>query len=108
MTRPAKHITRNRVNGPRRRRSSRELFSGAGRSGMRLRQSTCSLWPTLVLVTALAAGFSCMPSKAPSLAQTDLTVQVVNNLLYVPVRVGGSEPLSFILDTGASATVLSR
>jgi predicted aspartyl protease len=38
----------------------------------------------------------------------DLPVQLVNNLVLVSVRAGGSEPLSFILDTGASATVLNR
>ena len=35
-------------------------------------------------------------------------MQIVNNLVFVSVRVGSSEPLSFILDTGASATVLNR
>jgi predicted aspartyl protease len=43
-----------------------------------------------------------------SATRTDLPLQLVNNLVFVSVRVGSSEPLSFILDTGASATVLNR
>ena len=43
-----------------------------------------------------------------SVTQADLPVQLVNNLLFVSVRVGSSDALSFILDTGASATVLNR
>jgi predicted aspartyl protease len=68
------------------------------------RPSTRSLWPILTLVVTLAAACS---STSP-VTEADLPVQLVNNLLFVPVRVGSSEVLSFILDTGASATVFDR
>ena len=40
--------------------------------------------------------------------RAELPVQLVNNLAFVSVRAGTSDPLSFILDTGASATVMIR
>jgi len=58
----------------------------------------------LTLVVTLTAACS---STSP-VTEADLPVQLVNNLLFVPVRVGSSEVLSFILDTGASATVVDR
>src|SRR5215203_60936 len=60
----------------------------------RLRQSTRSLWPILSLVVALTATSSC----TSRVTEADLPVQLVNNLLFVPVRVGSSQVLSFILD----------
>jgi predicted aspartyl protease len=84
------------------------LFSPWHRSiSSRLRQSTRSLWPILTLVVTLTPASSCTP-RPTSVTAADLPVQLVNNLLFVSVRVGSSEALSFILDTGASATVLNR
>src|SRR5262245_61217510 len=81
--------------------------SGHGSFSSRLAQSTRSLLPILALVVALTGAASCTPSPTP-VTQSDLPVQLVNNLLFVSVRVGSSKALSFILDTGASATVLNR
>jgi Aspartyl protease/PDZ domain len=64
-------------------------------------------WSTLAFVVALSVASSCTPDPT-SATRADLPVQLVNNLVFVSVRVGSSEPLSFILDTGASATVLNR
>jgi predicted aspartyl protease len=61
----------------------------------------------IALVIALASAANCVSTRTSS-GSTDLPVQLVNNLVFVPVRVGGSEPLSFILDTGASVTVVNR
>lgn len=69
-----------------------------------LRQSTRSLWPILTLVIALTAASSCTPGPT-SVTQVDLPAQLVNNLLFVPVRVGSSEALSFILDTGGAVDI---
>jgi predicted aspartyl protease len=73
----------------------------------RLQQPMRSLCSILALVSALTAICSCTPVPM-SATRTDLPLQLVNNLVFVSVRVGSSEPLSFILDTGASATVLNR
>jgi hypothetical protein len=64
-------------------------------------------WSILPLVVALTVATGCTPG--PTLAKpAELPVQIVNNLAFVSVRAGSSEPLSFILDTGASATVVNR
>ena len=60
-----------------------------------------------ILVVALSLASSCTPGPT-SAPRAVLPVQLVNNLVFVAVRVGGSDPLSFVLDTGASATVLNR
>src|SRR5688572_1804525 len=39
---------------------------------------------------------------------TRLPMELVNNLVIIDTRVNGSRPLSFILDTGAGATVVDR
>jgi hypothetical protein len=70
-------------------------------------ETTGRPWSTLALVVALSVAPSCTPDPT-SATQADLPVQLVNNLVFVSARVGNSEPLSFILDTGASATVLNR
>jgi hypothetical protein len=62
------------------------------------RQSTRSLWPILTLVVAFTAASSCTLGPTSSVTQVDLPVQLVNNLLFVSVRVGSSEALSFILE----------
>ncbi|MDO8629573.1 MAG: aspartyl protease family protein [Phycisphaerales bacterium] len=40
--------------------------------------------------------------------RSEIPVEIVNNHIYLPVRVNGSEPLGFILDTGAEATALNK
>ena len=81
-------------------------FPRSGKN-INVRQSTRSPWPILTLVVALTAASSCTPGSTSSVTRT-MPVQLVNNLVFVSVRVGSSEALSFILDTGASATVLHR
>jgi hypothetical protein len=40
--------------------------------------------------------------------RAEIPVEFVNNHIYLPVRVNASEPLAFILDTGAEVTALDK
>ena len=56
---------------------------------------------------ALTSGCAHAPMGSSVRAVTTIPFQFVNNLILVPVRINGFEPTSFILDTGASASVIS-
>jgi hypothetical protein len=63
------------------------------------------------LVVKIAALLLCVAALtgcnfAPASLIDDLPVTIENNLVFVPVRVNGSAPLTFILDTGAGGMVL--
>ena len=58
------------------------------------------------LCAALAASALCACSRSSVIA--DVPVDLLTNLMIVEGRINGSEPLSFIVDTGASASVLHR
>jgi hypothetical protein len=75
----------------------------------RLRSLTAAIGLSLpvAVVAVLAATVGCGPGERPP-AALNLPVEIANNLIFVAVREGQSEPLSFILDTGASATVMNR
>jgi len=57
----------------------------------------------------MAITLSCAPAQTGSSvrAVTTIPFQFANNLILVPTRINGSEPALFILDTGASASVIS-
>ena len=58
------------------------------------------------LCAALAASALSTCSRPSVIA--DVPVDLVTNLMIVEGRINGSEPLSFIVDTGASASVMHR
>lgn len=60
----------------------------------------------VALVSVFAT--SCVHSRdgAPVRGVTAIPFQIVNNLILIPVRVDRSPPAFFILDTGASASVI--
>ena len=67
--------------------------------------SSCSrgcIFSSLLLLTI--SSLACN-RDAPVLQQQ---ATLLNNLVVLPVRVNGSQPLPFILDTGASVTVIDR
>lgn len=64
-------------------------------------------WPLgLPALLALAAVSGCDRKAAPP--PTEIPIRLANNVPFVTVTVGASDPLSFILDIGASASVLNR
>jgi hypothetical protein len=71
------------------------------------REPTRVSWSILALAVALTVASSCTPGQT-SATRAELPMQLVNNLAFVSVRAGTSDPLSFILDAGASATVMNR
>ncbi|GEM_PF-4395654 len=66
------------------------------------------LWVALLL-GGCAMGFN--PQRVPEAVEiptegAKVPIEVVHNLAFVPVRVNGSEPLWFLIDTGAFTTII--
>jgi len=57
-----------------------------------------------VVVAVFSTALACDRSSVVLRQQATLT----NNLVVLPVSINGSRPLPFVLDTGASATVIDR
>ncbi len=64
----------------------------------------CALTPATAHAQALPQARVALPAGAVSV---EIPFEMYRHWLLVPVRVQGSEPLSFILDTGAPITVLA-
>jgi hypothetical protein len=60
----------------------------------------------MVVLGMAMAGCRTPPDSPPQVVT--IAVDIVNNLVLVPVSVNGSQPASFVLDTGASSSTLDR
>jgi predicted aspartyl protease len=70
---------------------------------MKKNNALANLFSTLGLVT-IVCGFS----ATPALASTPVRFKQVQNLIVASVTVNGAGPFDFIVDTGATATVIDR
>jgi hypothetical protein len=61
-----------------------------------------------LLLGIVAANCAAPAPLPPSPHPVEITADIVNNLVLVPVSVNGSTPAPFILDTGASTSVLDE
>ena len=71
---------------------------------MRVRRSVLLLFILLPTLCLAQLGFHLKPGQR----RIQLPIEIVNNLIIVPVVINGQLPLKFILDTGVRTTILTE
>lgn len=62
----------------------------------------------LLLLVSLGLSTPIRASSVPQISGRRIPFEMTNNLVFLPVTINGSRPLVFILDTGASTTVIDE